>query len=375
MALALDAAGGARTTQQLNTLETLMRKISSSMGYNSDTGLERTILKPCHVFHLIVGSGTGGLIAILLGRLEMSVQEVKDFYNRNEDYIFGPLKALKDVKTRLDPVLTDKIWATGEGLGVLPRSARTLATERLEEKLTWIIKIRNMGTELLHPRQSELGKVLVTAVHHEGVVSKTVKLRSYHCAGDDGPRPSILEAARATMAHISFFKPAKITGRSGGWTGAPTKYCNPIRLVLEEYPDFGNNNVVVSVGAGLPGESEAMSASKADMTGENQPATMTFDDVLDWSARVCAKIENINGRHRVDDERFRLRPVCLNNYYHFRLYGSNDENYARWAGSAIDKFRRECIKGEPGRRRVEEMEAEQRRTAEHTSAKASEESV
>ena len=151
--------------KQLDALESLMCTISRSIGYICPWGKGPNVLKPCQVFHLIVGSGTGGLLAILFGRLEMSVQAVKDFYNDNEEYIFGPLRKLHDVKATAEPGLTDRVWGVGEWLGVLPKSARTIATERLEEKIAWIVKIRNKGTELVHPDNPQLGKVIVTAVH------------------------------------------------------------------------------------------------------------------------------------------------------------------------------------------------------------------
>lgn len=55
--------------------------------------------KPCEIFDLIGGTSTGGLIAILLGRLELSVQQAIDEYRVLSKVIFGPKKAFwKDGK-------------------------------------------------------------------------------------------------------------------------------------------------------------------------------------------------------------------------------------------------------------------------------------
>lgn len=52
-----------------------------------------TIPKPCEVFDMIGGTSTGGLIAIMLGRLQMSVDQVLDEYTVLSKDVFGELKA------------------------------------------------------------------------------------------------------------------------------------------------------------------------------------------------------------------------------------------------------------------------------------------
>ncbi|KAG9568910.1 hypothetical protein KCU77_g708, partial [Aureobasidium melanogenum] len=46
-------------------------------------------VKPCEVFDLIGGTSTGGLIAIMLGRLEMSVDECIVAYSGLTETVFG----------------------------------------------------------------------------------------------------------------------------------------------------------------------------------------------------------------------------------------------------------------------------------------------
>lgn len=57
--LSLDAGGGTRTSKQLGMLRVLMEEISSDI---SDRGFNSFghIVRPCDVFDLIVGNGTGG---------------------------------------------------------------------------------------------------------------------------------------------------------------------------------------------------------------------------------------------------------------------------------------------------------------------------
>ena len=46
--------------------------------------------KPCEVFDLIAGTSTGGLIAIMLGRLRMTVKEAIDAYLALSRNVFAP---------------------------------------------------------------------------------------------------------------------------------------------------------------------------------------------------------------------------------------------------------------------------------------------
>ena len=64
--LALDG-GGIRGLSSLLILEKLMREVQRSKGGSSDDDPPL----PCEYFDLICGTSTGGLIAIMLGRLRM----------------------------------------------------------------------------------------------------------------------------------------------------------------------------------------------------------------------------------------------------------------------------------------------------------------
>lgn len=68
--------GGIRCLSSLYILRSLMRKIAPKA-------------KPCDHFDMIGGASTGGLIAIMLGRLEMSVQECIDAYTSLSSEIFA----------------------------------------------------------------------------------------------------------------------------------------------------------------------------------------------------------------------------------------------------------------------------------------------
>ena len=73
--LSLDDGGGIGGLSSLLILESLMDNIHEIQGHDHN-------IEPWQVFDLIGGSGTGGLFAIMLGRLRMSVQECIDEYSK-----------------------------------------------------------------------------------------------------------------------------------------------------------------------------------------------------------------------------------------------------------------------------------------------------
>ena len=67
--LSLDG-GGVRGISSLYILKELMAQVSRQRSHDHPTE-PRAIVRPCDVFDLICGTSTGGLIALMLGRLEM----------------------------------------------------------------------------------------------------------------------------------------------------------------------------------------------------------------------------------------------------------------------------------------------------------------
>lgn len=79
--LSLDG-GGIRGLVSLYVLQDLMDRIEVQEKF------EETPL-PCECFDLIVGTSTGGLIALMLGRLKMSVNDAIDAYKGLAEEVFG----------------------------------------------------------------------------------------------------------------------------------------------------------------------------------------------------------------------------------------------------------------------------------------------
>lgn len=58
------------------------------------------IPKPCDHFDLIVGTGTGGLIAIMLGRLRLDLETCKELYVRMTQLVFETDKTIAGIPYR-----------------------------------------------------------------------------------------------------------------------------------------------------------------------------------------------------------------------------------------------------------------------------------
>ncbi|KIJ39376.1 hypothetical protein M422DRAFT_143842, partial [Sphaerobolus stellatus SS14] len=65
--------GGIRGVSQLIILDEIMKRLKQRENLDE-------MPKPCDYFHLIGGSGTGGIIALLLGRLKLTAEDALKEY-------------------------------------------------------------------------------------------------------------------------------------------------------------------------------------------------------------------------------------------------------------------------------------------------------
>lgn len=79
--LALDG-GGIRGLSSLFILQDVMLKVQFAAGLSN-------VPQPCDYFDMICGTSTGGIIAIMLGRLKMSVSECISAYVELGKAVFG----------------------------------------------------------------------------------------------------------------------------------------------------------------------------------------------------------------------------------------------------------------------------------------------
>ncbi|KAF7512509.1 hypothetical protein GJ744_001444 [Endocarpon pusillum] len=226
--LSLDG-GVIRGLSSLHILRELMKKIEPNRH-----------LKPCEYFDMIGGTSTGGLMAIMLGRLRMDIDECINAYMELCNRIFTKKKTLLNIKGKIQGRFDTKV---------------------LEEGIKKIVRDKT-GSEdtLLRDDPNAPCKTFVCATRRDATA--TMQFTSYksHSDSDLLKTTKIWEAARATSAAPSFFDPIKI-GRFGeefgdGGTGAN----NPVRILWNQAQYcLGQGGLVernlrylVSIGTSIP---------------------------------------------------------------------------------------------------------------------------
>ncbi|KAI9923368.1 hypothetical protein MW887_009938 [Aspergillus wentii] len=233
--LSLDG-GGVRGLSTLYILKGLMDRLNQKR----PNGTPKK--KPCEVFDLIGGTSTGGLIAIMLGRLEMDVDECIAAYIQLMKKIFE-----KPSKWNLAASLFGNIE---------PR----FDASKLEDAINQVISRCGANPTDLFNNQAERGcRVFVCSITQE--TKEIVRLRSYPEPGKLDIPATICQAARATSAATTFFEPVSIGARrfADGALGAN----NPVDEVEGEAsdiwcPETGDLKPLVkcfvSIGTGNPGK-------------------------------------------------------------------------------------------------------------------------
>ncbi|KAI1390156.1 uncharacterized protein F4822DRAFT_225814 [Hypoxylon trugodes] len=233
--LSLDG-GGVRGLSTLYILKGIMKRLNHECGL---AGLPHA--KPCDVFDLIGGTSTGGLIAIMLGRLEMDVDECISVYSELMKYVF---------ESRLSR------FPLNFGGKTKPR----FKSAKLESAIKAVINARGFNEkDHFNDEVDRKCRVFVCTIAHE--TKEIVRLRSYSLPGKLDIPATISEAALATSAATTLFEAVKIGARKfvDGALGAN----NPVDEVEGEAsdiwcPDTGNLKPLVkcfiSIGTGNPGK-------------------------------------------------------------------------------------------------------------------------
>ncbi|PPQ65918.1 hypothetical protein CVT24_011251 [Panaeolus cyanescens] len=234
--LCLDG-GGVRGVSELCILKKLMAKIAKEKGTKD--------IKPCEYFDMIAGTSTGGLIALMLGRLRMTIEECEKAYDDISQQVFG--------KTRI--------------FGLMNATRAYLGTTYMYEEKPLEDAVKTMVNKVLGDPEAQLLErdnplpchvlVMSALASPTGDAKTAVHLRSYDI-GKTVPSEEInfkiWEAARATSAAPVYFKQFEKNGKlfvdgGMGWN-------NPVfELVGDIVPLFGTNfciGALVSLGTGVP---------------------------------------------------------------------------------------------------------------------------
>jgi patatin-like phospholipase/acyl hydrolase len=218
--------GGIRGVSELVMLDEVMKKVQ-------EKGNLAAVPKPCDYFHLLAGTSTGGLVAIMLGRLEMSTEQALAAYDAFASDIFS-----KKNRNRFNP--TEKYRA-----------------EALEKSVRKLVKDQRKGRLMRDSRPHYAkGRAFICTMPLEDR-NTTVRLRSYDVNDDKYSNCLIYQAARATTAASTFFRPMTLRDDEGNeqkFVDAALGRNNPITLLPEEaislYGTRRRLGCVVSLGTG-----------------------------------------------------------------------------------------------------------------------------
>ncbi|KAL1891432.1 hypothetical protein Sste5346_007696 [Sporothrix stenoceras] len=316
------------------------------------------IPKPADHFDLIVGTGTGGLIALMLGRLRLDIETCKELYVRMTRMVFETDKTILGIPTRptlfkasrledaIKEAVREHTVAVNEGkdsfsggsitsplsttsgrpgsgasgprrhssnASVVSFSARSPAAQMARP---YYSSSRGDPNALLYDSREFRTKTVVTAIYKGAPRGEEpVMLRSYDSRREPAPEFDcrIWEAGRATCAIGLAFKPIQIGQSMFHDDGTGTFNPSPHALdeaTVNEWPgrDVG---VFVSVGTG-----------KRPRGSDNNP--MWYDgflgDFAEARRRLISKIEGCEKIHEyMQREHLLKRGVNVENYYRLNV--------------------------------------------------------
>lgn len=236
--LSLDGRG-IRGLSELLILQSIMKRLRKIGGVLA--------LQPWQEFDMIGGTSTGGLLAIMFGRLRMSLEECENAYLKLSEQIFTPVNS--------------KANGAGRALRFLNAQGKFDA-ETPENNMKNIPRSKGLpDSEPLYEQGAMDGcKVFVCAVRRENTA--TVTMRSYDTEESDriSSIVAIWEAARATSAASTFFPPIRIGPFKQEFADGGLRHNDTVDLA-----EFGSSQIwpnadrmIISIGTGSgPGPSLA----------------------------------------------------------------------------------------------------------------------
>ncbi|KAF8330802.1 uncharacterized protein EI90DRAFT_3124019 [Cantharellus anzutake] len=291
--LSLDG-GGVRGISTLVILKEIMKKVTSEKDP-----------RPCDYFDMIAGTSTGGLIALMLGRLHMTINECTEEYERLAKELF--------TRGRL-----------GKFVGVVTTGARYDANI-LKNGIQDLLQRKLGDSEALMLEKDPLCRVLLMAARSDRLNRRTAAyLRTYdspNAPPQKFPPFRIWEAARATSAAPTIFEEVRV-GRHTFVDGG-LGFNNPVQeLVNEAFFLYGATRpigCITSIGTGL---------------GKNVPlhpiSVIGFKHFVRGLVSVASGCER--SHERMIANSLRLPPVGEQKYFRFNV---GERVYSKWVEETV----------------------------------------
>ncbi|KAG8792629.1 hypothetical protein FRC12_005408 [Ceratobasidium sp. 428] len=249
--LSLDG-GGVRGLSSLLILQAIMNKVKGPNG---------EAVQPYECFDLIAGTSTGGLIAIMLGRLKMTVQQCIDEYTLLAEKVFGSgavekhkgllgiFETGRDAAVNFLPQMVTKVVKVASGYYMYDAN-------KLRDVIKDVVSRRgDQGPDAQMSDTSTGCHVVVFATNANNINNSPAKhFRTYWFDEDDSSKVMIWEAARATTAAPAYFE--RITVGQEEFVDGGLQVNNPVlAAVTEGLVALGKARTIgslLSIGTGLP---------------------------------------------------------------------------------------------------------------------------
>ncbi|KAI1860278.1 uncharacterized protein JN550_011656 [Neoarthrinium moseri] len=277
--LSLDG-GGIRGLSSLIILRHLMKRIN-----------EKDPPKPCEYFDLIGGTSTGGLIAIMLGRLQMSVDECIDKYLSLSAEAFQRKRLKSNIAGR-----AKSLW----------KAEGAYQSDALADAFKEAARLFEGDEDALLLSAEPQCRVFVCSFAK--MMNTRTLFRSYPLEAGRGSTTTtgctIWEAARATSAAATFFDPLIIGSQA--YVDGATGLNNPVEVVLDEAKAIWPNalsriHTIVSIGTGVPPPNDF---------GDNlKGIAQTLKAIATDTEQTHRRFFNIHGDLGLQDRYFRFNVI------------------------------------------------------------------
>ncbi|KAG9494769.1 hypothetical protein J7337_013908 [Fusarium musae] len=287
--------------------------------------------KPCEWFDLIGGTSTGGIIAIMLGKLGMTVDECIRAYKKVAQQAFTP-------KSR-------------PGLPGSPSGA--FSAKQLEAAIKQTVKEYCIDPACVQQRKEKQAtaetcphgemqfrgdsrtKTVVLAITKDNVNTLPTLFKTYDTSAPlDGC--TVWQVARATSAATTFFKPIQVGRDQINFIDAGFGYNNPCEVLIREAKDQfpGRDEMrVLSIGTGL-GDVVSIKDTRASILRALKKMATTSKKV---ALRLDERYGETGTYYRFNVERG-LEDISLSDWKETSSISSHTHNYLNENKRVIDKF-------------------------------------
>ncbi|KAL2885585.1 Vegetative incompatibility protein HET-E-1 [Ceratocystis lukuohia] len=278
--------GGVRGLSSLLILERIMERIQQLENLPE-------VPKPCDRFDLIGGTGTGGIIAIMLERLQMNVDESIKAYKKLSDTGFCEERS---IFKRSKYGFSDKKLEAAIKVAIQENCCEASCVEQRRGRTTSAPSNCTHGDLCFY--EENCVKTAVLAVTKNNVETLPTIFTTYPPLTTGLGKCTVWEIARATSAAVPFFKPIKLGRERIEFIDAAFGNNNPCEILITEAETLfpRHETIALSLGMGL-GDVVEMNTLRSSITS-------AFEKMASSSKGTHQRLEHryrgTNNYHRLD---------------------------------------------------------------------------